>query len=39
MSVVQDYYRLKKFNVLEVAREGTREAAEVGSGDLHQIVT
>ncbi|KAF9647131.1 hypothetical protein BDM02DRAFT_3117486 [Thelephora ganbajun] len=30
VSVVRDYYRLKRFNVLEVANEGRREDAEVG---------
>ena len=30
MSVVRDYYKLKKFNVLEVASEGRRGSKEDG---------
>lgn len=30
MSVVRDYYKLKKFNVLEVASESRRDAREDG---------
>ena len=32
VSVVRDYYKLKKFNVLEVASEGAREDTEAASG-------
>lgn len=30
VSVVRDYYKLKKFNVLEIASEGRRKDVETG---------
>lgn len=32
VSLVRDYYKLKKFNVLEIASEGRGEGVGMGSG-------